>query len=275
MISEMLSVHGGNPAEVCTNAQFWGCERQGTPSNILNPVRSARIRTSTSFNFKYGKAEVRAKLPVGDWLWPAIWFMPRYNKYGTWPTSGEIDLMESRGNKNLMHNGVNIGTEQVGQTLHFGPYWYLNGYDYASYVVNNGAGYDNDFHLYQLEWTPEYIKFSIDNKETTTIRGPFWELGKFDERAPNTDNPWRTAKSPLAPFDQEFFLIMNLAVGGTNGYFPDDAQNPTGKPWNNKSPIAFTEFWNNRGAWLPTWDLDTDYSKRASLKVDYVKIWAL
>lgn len=47
-----------------------GCERQGSPSNIINPVRSARIRTSTSFNFKFGKVEVRAKLPTGDWLWP-------------------------------------------------------------------------------------------------------------------------------------------------------------------------------------------------------------
>lgn len=209
------------------------------------------------------------------WSCVAIWFMPRYNAYGTWPNSGEIDLMESRGNKQLIKEGVNIGTEQVGQTLHFGPYWNLNGYDYSSYVVNNAAGYDNDYHLYQLEWTPEHLRFKIDDKETGTIKGPFWELGKFDERAPGTENPWRTAKTTQAPFDQEFYLIMNLAVGGTNGYFPDDAQGPYGKPWSNQSPVAFTEFWNNRGAWLPSWALETDFSKKASLKVDYVKIWAL
>lgn len=54
----------------CTNAISWGCSRTGTASNILNPIKSARIRTVYSFAFKYGKIEVRAKLPTGDWLWP-------------------------------------------------------------------------------------------------------------------------------------------------------------------------------------------------------------
>lgn len=274
MISELLSVHGGGPREHCTNAQFWGCERMGTPANIVNPVRSARVRTQESFNFKYGKAEIKAQIPVGDWLWPAIWFMPRWNHYGTWPNSGEIDLMESRGNLNLIHKGVHIGTQQIGQTLHFGPYYYLNGEEYVHIMTNDANGFEKDYHLYQLEWTPDYIKFSIDNVERGTVRGPYWQLGRFDERAPKTDNPWRNA-GPSAPFDQEFYLILNVAVGGTNGYFPDDAQNPTGKPWSNQSPVAYTEFWNNRGAWLPTWDLENDYSKRASMKVDYVKVWAI
>lgn len=60
-------------------------------------------------------------MPTGDWLWPAVWLMPRDNVYGGWPTSGEIDLLESRGNENLVQNGVNIGTHMVGSTLHWGP----------------------------------------------------------------------------------------------------------------------------------------------------------
>ena len=55
---------------------FYGCERVGDGSNIINPVSSARLRTAHSFAFTYGKVEVRAKLPEGDWLWPAIWMLP-------------------------------------------------------------------------------------------------------------------------------------------------------------------------------------------------------
>ena len=94
-------------------ASFYGCERQGDGTNILNPISSARLRTSNSFAFTYGKVEARAKLPRGDWLWPAIWMLPLKQEYGLWPTSGEIDIMESRGNLNLQLNGVNIGSEQV------------------------------------------------------------------------------------------------------------------------------------------------------------------
>ena len=121
----------------CTNPAFYGCQRAGV-NGALNPVMSARIRTVDSFSFKYGRVEVRAKMPTGDWLWPgnffstkglfslktfyiitAIWLLPRHNAYGTWPASGEIDLVESRGNARLMQNGVNIGVEQAGSTLHW------------------------------------------------------------------------------------------------------------------------------------------------------------
>jgi beta-glucanase (GH16 family) len=85
---------------------------------------------------------------------PAIWMMPKNNQFGTWPSSGEIDIMESRGNRNLTLNGVNIGVEQVGHTLHFGPYVGLNGYPTTNFNVNSepGQGFDQDFHLYQMEW---------------------------------------------------------------------------------------------------------------------------
>ncbi|KAJ9575893.1 hypothetical protein L9F63_007205, partial [Diploptera punctata] len=154
--SGQLNLNGGAPADECTNPQDYGCERGGTAQNLLNPVVSARMRTVYSFSFLYGKAEVRAKLPAGDWLWPAIWLLPRYNEYGSWPASGEIDLMESRGNKNLVQNGQNIGTELSSSTVHFGPFWPLNGYERAHFEKRTaaGQGYDQDFHLYQLEWTP-------------------------------------------------------------------------------------------------------------------------
>lgn len=257
----------------CSNPSFYGCERGGSATNPINPIRSARLRTQPSFAFKYGRVEVSAQIPSGDWLWPAIWLMPKRNEYGTWPVSGEIDLMESRGNRNLIQNGVNIGVEQVGQTLHFGPYVELNGYPQTTFSQNRPAGFNLGFHKYQMEWTPTYLKFSIDDVETATIPAGFWARGLFDQRAPGTENPWRLA-TPMAPFDQEFYFIINLAAGGI-AYFPDDATNPGGKPWSNTSPQAAADFWNGRGQWLPTWNLDVANSAEASLKVDYVRVWAL
>ncbi|XP_077294227.1 beta-1,3-glucan-binding protein-like [Arctopsyche grandis] len=264
LTSGTLSCHGGAPAD-----------EAGTPTNIINPTKSARLRSVNSFRFKYGRVEISAKMPAGDWLWPAIWMLPANNEYGTWPSSGEIDLVESRGNRNLVLNGVNIGTHQVGSTLHYGPYPGLNGWAKAHYQKQLAAGYDTVFKKYQMEWTPDYLKFSIDNVEIgrmTPPAGGFWQHGNFNGLAPGTENPWRFG-SKMAPFDQEFYFIMNLAVGGTN-YFPDNASNPGGKPWNNNSPTAMKDFYEKRGTWLPTWNLG-DGGETRSLQVDYVRVWAL
>lgn len=70
-----LELYGGEPAGVCTNQANNGCKRTGTDEAILPPVKSGRLRSVQSFNFKYGILEVRAKMPTGDWLWPAIWLL--------------------------------------------------------------------------------------------------------------------------------------------------------------------------------------------------------
>lgn len=67
---------------------------------------------------------------------------------------------------------------------------------------------------------------------------------------------------------------MKLAIGG-NAMFPDDAINPGGKPWKNSSPTAASDFWRARNAWLPTWNPMQNFSRDASLIVDYVRVWAL
>jgi beta-glucanase (GH16 family) len=71
-------VWGGNPADQCTANQFYGCSRTSDGFHYINPVMSAKLTTVNSFSFKYGRVEVRAKLPKGKWLWPAIWLLPRY-----------------------------------------------------------------------------------------------------------------------------------------------------------------------------------------------------
>ncbi|XP_049958309.1 beta-1,3-glucan-binding protein-like [Schistocerca serialis cubense] len=276
--SGTIDLNGGSPADECTNPLVNGCSRTGTATNILNPVTSARVRTVNSFSFLYGRVEVRAKMPAGDWLWPAIWLLPRYNKYGPWPASGEVDLLEARGNLGLTLGDTNIGAEQVGSTLHFGPYYPLDAYKTATFSQNSaaGQGYDKDFHSYQLEWTPDYMKFSIDGTEIGTVTPTdegFWSYGGFNTDLPAAENPWRYA-TKMAPFDQEYYIIINLAIGGTNGYFPDYALNAGGnKPWINTSPTALTDFWNGRDRWLPTWNLEEGGA--SSLQVDYVRVWAL
>ncbi|KAG5868025.1 hypothetical protein JTB14_026666 [Gonioctena quinquepunctata] len=180
--------------------------------------------------------------------------------------------MESRGNKHLVNpSGRNIGVEQVGSTLHWGPNPNYNRWPYTHFEKNTNPGFDEQFHRYQLEWTKDKIIFSIDDEVTGTVTPPsggFWELGQLESTG--VDNPWKR-HSKMAPFDQEFYFVINLAVGGT-AYFPDDGVNPGGKPWKNNSPRAVTDFWEGREQWLPTWDLKADDSH---LQVDYVKVWAL
>ncbi|XP_052891048.1 beta-1,3-glucan-binding protein-like isoform X2 [Anopheles moucheti] len=76
----------------------------------------------------------------------------------------------------------------------------------------------------------------------------------------------------------EFYIIMNLAVGGTNGYFPDvppATNGNSGKPWSNTSPTAARDFWNARSSWLPTWRMTDNRGKQSSLQIDHVRVWAL
>lgn len=68
--SGLLDIWGNTPASVCTSNADYGCFRQGTGTNYINPIQSARLRTVHSFNFRYGRVEVEAKMPKGDWLWP-------------------------------------------------------------------------------------------------------------------------------------------------------------------------------------------------------------
>lgn len=121
-------------------------------------------------------------------------------------------------------------------------------------------------HSYGLEWTPEFIKTTIDGKEVLNF--PFdkdlFTKGNFDSKI---DNPWKDGEKS-APFDQEFFLIMNVAVGGTNSYFVDDK---CGKTWNNNDGHAPNTFWNSRDQWYPSWNYPE--SNDAAMKIDYVKIW--
>lgn len=107
---------------ICTSTKFRDCVASTNTtagnSTIVPPTRSGRIHTKKGASIKYGRVEVTARLPQGDWIWPAIWMLPVDDNYGPWPLSGEIDIMESRGNNRTYGQG---GNNIVSSALHWGP----------------------------------------------------------------------------------------------------------------------------------------------------------
>tara|TARA_Y100001933_G_C18993173_1_gene561424 strand:- start:394 stop:2052 length:1659 start_codon:yes stop_codon:yes gene_type:complete len=153
---------------------------------------SARIVSKGLGDWKYGKIEVRAKIPTGKGMWPAIWMLPSENVYGTWPKSGEIDIMENVGfEPNTIHWNVHtesynhsIGTNKGDKDDFFEPY--------------------NNYYTYAVEWYEDSIRFLVDDVE----------YFQFDKESSNS-NVW--------PFDQKFHLLLNIAVGGWGGLQGIDA----------------------------------------------------
>lgn len=151
------------------------------------------MRSRNPTERKYGRYEFRAKLPGGTGLWPAIWMLPKnINVYGgEWPICGEIDIMEYMGSDR----------DTVLGTLHYGNPWVYN----TGYYDINGS-FEDDFHDFVLEWLPGEFRWYVD--------GNLYQI----------QQDWYSADSSgtysyPAPFDQEFYLMLNLAVGG---FFPGD-----------------------------------------------------
>ena len=151
---------------------------------------SARIRSINQGDWRYGRIEVRAKLPTGRGLWPAIWMMPTDAVYGRWPASGEIDIMEMVGHE----------PDRVHGTLHYGP---PHTYTGGSYTLGSGS-FNDDFHTFALEWEHGEIRWYVDGELFLTQTDWFSK----DQGFP-------------APFDQRFHMILNVAVGGNWPGSPD------------------------------------------------------
>jgi beta-glucanase (GH16 family) len=130
----------------CTGTKWSDCVASTNTTNgtIINPVKSGRINTKLGASIKFGRVEVVAKLPAGDWLWPAIWMLPRDNVYGEWPRSGEIDILEARGNNYTYAQG---GNNIASSTLHFGPDadndgWWKNNVKRKALHTTYASGYN-------------------------------------------------------------------------------------------------------------------------------------
>ncbi|PPJ58010.1 hypothetical protein CBER1_03850 [Cercospora berteroae] len=258
----------------CTGDGFFNCFAHTNTTNgtIVPPVKSARINTKKGASLRYGRVEVVAKMPKGDWMWPAIWMLPTEDKYGPWPASGEIDIVETRGNNHSYKAGPGGGNNLATSALHWGPETNTDGY--LKTVDQLGAlhsYYGDGFHTFGLEWTENYIFTYVDSVLMQVLyvkfNRRFWDRGNFPPATANGTtlmDPWSHTGRTSTPFDEKFYLILNVAVGGTNGYFKDGE---SGKPWADASAVAKKEFWEARNQWLPTWE------KSGEMQVKSVKMW--
>lgn len=156
---------------------------------------SARLRTKGKVDTLYGRVEARMKVPAGQGLWPAFWMLPTSTRYGGWAASGEIDILET----------INAG-DRAYQTIHFGG-TFPNQTSSGSNVYLQ-AGYAAAFHTYAIEWKPDSIRWSIDGVETYVRQSIDWysSAAFWNQRA---------------PFDEPFYILLNLAVGGNWPGSPD------------------------------------------------------
>lgn len=147
---------------------------------------SARLVSKNKGDWKYGRFEIKAKMPKGRGLWPAIWMLPSSLKYGNWPLSGEIDIMEH----------VGYVPDSVYGTVHTGAYNHTIGTQKGASVFRKDLA--DVFHVYTLDWNEQGIKIYIDDKLLFTY-----------SNEKKTYREW--------PFDQPFHLLLNVAVGGNWG----------------------------------------------------------
>lgn len=151
---------------------------------------SSKIVTRGKKTFKYGRIDIRARLPIGKGIWPAFWLLPQNNVYGGWPRSGEIDLLELLGHEpNKMHG-----------TLHFGPGPGSTQIT-KTYTLSTGTFHD-EFHVFSVEWKEDQIKWFVDGNLFSTANKADFGTTHY-------------------PFNEDFYLIFNLAVGGNWPGNPD------------------------------------------------------
>ena len=172
--------------------------------------------------------------------------------------------MESRGNDASCEAG---GRNMFASTLHWGPNYDANRYEMTTASYTHPTDLSDDFHTYGLIWTDSQITTYIDDPANVVLNvdyseQSFWDRGGFE--AEGRDNPWR-GEPNAAPFNREFYLILNVAVGGTNGYFPDGQ---CGKTWTDQN-----NFWDQWGVWYPTWEYPE--TNNAAMKIDWIQVWDL
>ncbi len=179
---------GNNEAEIYTRNK--ANVRVENKSLIIEAIKSdggwtsAKITSHTKMHFTYGRLEFRAKLPVGKGTWPAIWMLGESVTTKGWPDCGEIDIMEHVGKdpgivQSVIHNRSSFG----------------NSVNIGSKSVKTS---DSEFHLYGINWTKGKIEFFIDDVNFYTYQPTIKD-----------NSTW--------PFDEPFYLIMNIAMGGNLG----------------------------------------------------------
>lgn len=201
------------------------------PEGSPLPYTSARLNTKYQGDFKYGRFEMRAKLPSGQGAWPAFWMLPTDEVYGGWPKSGEIDIMEAVNLKTV--NAEGVAEANVYGTLHYGRDWPNNESSGKAYLLPDDINPADDFHTYAIEWQEGEIRWYVDGYlyqtqmasdvrfnsrgEAVGLSHRGWFAEYFNIATGELETQWNAA-----PFDQRFHLLLNLAVGGN---WPENVNN--------------------------------------------------
>ena len=167
-------------------------ERYTGADNVTREYTSARLTTRNKFTARYGRFEARIKIPSGQGLWPAFWLLGDNLDSVTWPMSGEIDIMENIGREPAIIHGTIHGPGYSGAA---GPT--------SSFALTGNRRFANSFHLFAVEWEPGVIRFYCDDKLYKTFIPQDLPAGKT----------W--------VYDHPFFIILNVAVGGSWPGSPD------------------------------------------------------
>jgi len=168
------------------------------------PYTSARLKTQGRFSKTFGRFEFRARLPRGLGFWPALWMLGTNITSVGWPTCGELDVMEAKGS----------WTNTVQGTIHYADAAGNHTYQTKIYTLPFPGDSITNFHIYAVEWTSNSIKWIVDGVTVHT-----W-------------SNWASAAGPFpAPFDHDFFIIMNLAIGGSYLGYPSDSEIDAGTPF--------------------------------------------
>ena len=199
---------GNNELETYTNrtknAQIQGGnlvitavkETYADPSDgVTRNYTSARLKTQSLFSQAYGRFEARIKIPAGQGMWPAFWMLGNDISSVGWPKCGEVDIMEDIGKEPGIVHGSLHGPSTIGQTSD----------DTAPFSLPAGQKFADDFHLYAAEWEPGTIRFYVDSTLYATFNSSQWPAG----------GAW--------VFDHPFFIILNVAVGGSWPGSPDNS----------------------------------------------------
>jgi beta-glucanase (GH16 family) len=259
---EVNCAGGGNNEKQCYTSNKTNAFINGGMLNIValpaaagaeKPYTSARLTTQKKADFKYGRFEMRAKLPSGQGSWPAFWMMPTDSVYGSWPKSGEIDIMEAVNLK--VPNAEGKAEANVHGTLHYGRDWPNNLSSGKAYSLPSGKNPADDFHTYAIEWQEGEIRWYVDGYLYATQRQSEVRYNAKQQAVGLKHRGWyaeyfnqgtgaKEIHYDAAPFDQKFFMILNLAVGGN---WPENV---------NKGGIDASAF-----------------AKGQSLVVDYVRVY--
>lgn len=231
-----------------------------TRPDKLPPLISAQFSTKESFHFKFGRVELRAKMPRAKYILPQLWLQPKDHVYGKEDyQSGQLRIAytrQSSAGQLGLYSGALLSSKEPLRS---------NKLCHMLDTGDSNKDWTESFHNYTLEWTPRQLRWLVDGEELCvkgSETGAFSETTVTSQRLPNADELEKG--TGIAPFDQEFYITFGVSVAGFNEFYYDND-----KPWLESDPRAMDQFWSATKSHRDQW-LD-----QAELQIDYVKVYSL